>query len=251
MITLKSPREIEAMAASGKILAGLHESLRDFIRPGISTMDIELFAKDYLEKHDAKSEQLGYQGYPYLTCTSVNDEICHGFPTHKKLKNGDIVTVDMVVNYRGALSDSAWTYTVGDIDEQTQKLLDVTKASLYIGIEQAVVGNRIGDIGAAIQEYVEANGFSVVRDFCGHGIGPTLHEDPQVPHYGTHGTGTRLKSGMVITIEPMINAGGWQATLDDNEWTARTKDHSLSAQYEHTLAITDDGPVILTGQIDE
>ncbi|NLY45554.1 MAG: type I methionyl aminopeptidase, partial [Tissierella sp.] len=173
---------------------------------------------------------------------------CHGFPREEKLKDGDIVTIDMVVNVDGWLADSAWSYPVGNISEEAKKLLDVTKEALYLGIEQSVVGNRLGDIGYAIQSYVESHGFSVVKDFVGHGIGRDMHEDPQVLHYGTPGRGQRLVEGMVMTIEPMVNMGKYNMTLDDNGWTARTADGSLSAQYEHTIAITKDGPMILTDQ---
>ncbi len=248
MISRKSEREIKAMHEAGKLLASCHKEIAKMIKPGITTMEIDRFVEEYLEKHGATPEQKGYHGYKYATCASINDEICHGFPRNTPLKKGDIVTIDMVVNLKGALADSAWTYAVGEIDEQKQKLLDVTKEALYRGIEQAVVGNRVGDIGHAIQGYVESEGFSVVRDFTGHGIGDTMHEDPTILHYGLPGKGVRLKEGMVITIEPMVNVGAWQSKMDNNGWTARTVDGSLSAQYEHTLAITKNGPLILTDQ---
>ncbi|EAG6306308.1 TPA: type I methionyl aminopeptidase, partial [Listeria monocytogenes] len=174
--------------------------------------------------------------------------ICHGFPRKQKLNQGDIITVDMVVNYRGALADSAWTYAVGEVPDDVKHLMDVTHKALYLGIEQAQVGARVGDIGHAIQTYVESENLAVVREFIGHGVGPTLHEKPDIPHYGTAGKGPRLKEGMVITVEPMVNMGAWKAKMDDNGWTARTVDGSLSAQYEHTFAITKDGPEILTYQ---
>lgn len=248
MIILKTEEQIQRMREAGMILAALHKEIAKIIKPGISTMEIDRFVEEYLEARGAYPEQKGYQGYEYATCASINDEICHGFPRHEKLKEGDVVTIDMVVNVDGWLADSAWTYPVGNISEDAQRLLDVTKKSLYLGIEQAVIGNRLGDIGHAIQSYVESNGFSVVRDFVGHGIGQDMHEDPQVLHYGTPGRGQRLVEGMVMTIEPMINMGGYQMKLDDNGWTARTVDGSLSAQYEHTIAITKDGPIILTDQ---
>ncbi len=248
MIILKTEEQIQRMREAGMILAVLHKEIAKIIKPGISTMEIDRFVEEYLEARGAYPEQKGYQGYEYATCASINDEICHGFPRHEKLKEGDVVTIDMVVNVDGWLADSAWTYPVGNISEDAQRLLDVTKKSLYLGIEQAVIGNRLGDIGHAIQSYVESNGFSVVRDFVGHGIGQDMHEDPQVLHYGTPGRGQRLVEGMVMTIEPMINMGGYQMKLDDNGWTARTVDGSLSAQYEHTIAITKDGPIILTDQ---
>ncbi|GEQ32314.1 type I methionyl aminopeptidase [Marinilactibacillus psychrotolerans] len=251
MITLKSPREIDAMEKSGAVLADIHEKLREFIKPGISGTDIDQYVEKLIEEHGASAEQKGFEGYEYATCVSVNDEICHGFPRSQKLKNGDLIKVDMVINLNGALSDSCWSYSVGEANDEVKKLMDVTLTSLYKGIEAAKVGNRIGDIGHAIQSYVEPEGFGVVREFVGHGIGPTLHEGPSVPHYGQAGKGMRLKEGMVITIEPMINTGTWKSKMDDNGWTARTKDGGLSCQYEHTIAITKEGPRILTKQKNE
>lgn len=251
MITLKSPREIDAMERSGAVLADIHEKLRGFIKPGISGSDIDQYVEKLIDEHGASAEQKGFEGYEYATCVSVNDEICHGFPRSEKLKEGDLIKVDMVINLNGALSDSCWSYSVGEATDEVKKLMDVTLTSLYKGIAAAKIGNRIGDIGHAIQSYVEPFGFGVVREFVGHGIGPTLHEGPSVPHYGQAGKGMRLKEGMVITIEPMINTGTWKAKMDDNGWTARTKDGGLSCQYEHTIAITKDGPRILTKQKDE
>lgn len=248
MIILKTQEQIENMKKAGEILANLHKEIAKIIKPGVSTMEIDKFVEKYLEERGAYPEQKGYHGYPYATCASINDEICHGYPRIEPLKDGDIVTIDMVVNLNGWLADSAWSYAVGNISDEAKRLLDITKESLYKGIEKAVVGNRLGDIGHAIQSFVEAQGYSVVRDFVGHGIGKNMHEDPQVPHYGVPGRGQRLVEGMVITIEPMINIGTYHMKIDDNEWTARTVDGKLSAQYEHTLAITKDGPVILTDQ---
>ncbi|MBB5173306.1 type I methionyl aminopeptidase [Texcoconibacillus texcoconensis] len=248
MITLKSEREIELMHEAGKLLARCHKEIAKMIKPGITTQEINDFVDDYITRHGATAEQKGYQGYEYATCASVNDEICHGFPRNEPLKNGDIVAIDFVLNLNGGLADSAWTYIVGDASPEAQHLCQVTKESLYRAIEQAQPGKRIGDIGHAIQEYVEGEGFSVVREFAGHGIGPTIHEEPNIPHFGEAGKGKRLKPGMVITIEPMINTGTWTSEMDDNGWTARTKDGGLSAQYEHTIAITKEGPVVLTEQ---
>ncbi|HLS59779.1 MAG TPA: type I methionyl aminopeptidase [Virgibacillus sp.] len=250
MITRKSQREIEQMKKSGDLLVQCHKEIAKMIKPGITTMEIDTFAEEFLIRHGATPEQKGFSDYPYATCASVNDEICHGFPREEKLVDGDIVTIDMVVNLNGGLADSAWTYLVGDVDEAGKRLVDVTKKSLYKGIMQAQVGNRIGDIGHAIQTYAEGEGFSVVREFTGHGIGPTIHEPPQIPHFGLPNRGVRLKEGMVITIEPMINEGDWKSKMDQNNWTARTIDQGRSAQYEHTLAITKDGPLILTDQGD-
>lgn len=248
MITLKSTREIMLMYEAGKLLAACHREIAKRIKPGVTTLEIDQFVERYLERHGATAEQKGYKGYPYATCASVNDEICHGFPNEKKLIAGDIVTIDFVVNLNGALADSAWTYAIGKIDPNVKKLLQVTKKALYKGIEAATAGNRIGDIGHAIQSFVETEGYSVVRDFTGHGIGKTIHEQPTIYHYGSPGQGVRLKEGMVFTIEPMVNQGTYLAIMDENGWTARTLDGMLSAQYEHTLAITKGGPLILTKQ---
>lgn len=250
MISLKSQREIELMKESGTILADIHVALRDFIKPGVTTKAIDKFVQDRIEGQGAVAAQIGYQGYQYATCTSVNDEICHGFPSDYVLKSGDIVKVDFCVDLDGGISDSCWCYAVGEISEDHQRLMDVTLKALELGIEQAKVGNRIGDIGHAIQTYVEAQGFGVVRDFVGHGIGPTIHEEPMIPHYGEAGKGIRLKEGMTITIEPMITTGTWKMQMDDNGWTARTRDGGFCAQYEHSLAITKDGPIIMTQQKD-
>ena len=236
------------MKAAGDILVQCHKEIAKLIKPGITTMAIDTFVEKFLAEHGATPEQKGFNDYPYAICASINDEICHGFPREDKLVNGDIVTIDMVVNLNGGLADSAWTYAVGDVDEKGKILMDVTKKSLYKGIEQAQVGNRIGDIGHAIQTYAEGEGFSVVREFTGHGIGPTIHEPPHIPHFGLPNKGARLKEGMVITIEPMINEGAWQSKMDANNWTARTIDGGRSVQYEHTLAITKDGPLITTEQ---
>lgn len=248
MITRKSKREIEKMQAAGDLLVQAHKEIAKMIKPGITTMEIDTFIEKYLAEHGATPEQKGFSGYPYAICASINDEICHGFPREEKLKDGDIVTIDMVVNLNGGLADSAWTYAVGNVDEKGKRLLEVSKVSLDKAIEQAHVGNRIGDIGHAVQHYAEGEGFSVVRDFTGHGIGPTIHEEPHIPHFGLPNKGLRLKEGMVITIEPMINEGSWHSQMDANNWTARTVDGGRSAQYEHTIVITKDGPLLTTDQ---
>ena len=251
MISLKSPREIRAMEKSGAVLAGMHLGIQKIIRPGISSWVIEEFARDYFKQAGAIAAQIGFEGYKYATCVSVNDEICHGFPRKKLiLKDGDLVKVDTVVNLDGAFSDSCWSYAVGTPSPEIAKLMDVTKKSLYMGIDQCVPGNRIGDIGAVIQHYTEdENGYGDVKEFVGHGIGPTMHEGPMVPHYGEAGHGLRLRKGMTITVEPMINTGTWQAdTSDPSGWLAKTADGGWSCQYEHTLVITEDGPKILTSQ---
>ena len=248
MVNIKTPQQIELMAQAGKILAACHRELREMIRPGVSTLQIDSFAEEFIKAHGAKAEQKGYHGYPFVTCASVNDEICHGFPTETPLHDGDIVTIDMVVNLHGWLADSAWSYPVGQISVQAERLLKVTKECLYLGIEKAVAGKKLGDIAHAVQSHAESNNFSVVRDFAGHGIGQTMHEEPQVLHYGHSHMGLKLTEGMVFTVEPMINMGSYELTIDHNGWTARTIDRSLSAQFEHTIAVTENGPLVLTEQ---
>lgn len=218
MIIMKTMEEIEKMRAAGIILAECHREIAKLIKPGITTWEIDQFAEKFMLSHGATPEQKGYHGYPYATCASVNDVICHGFPKHEELKDGDIVTIDMVVNLNGWLADSAWSYGVGTISEQAEKLLATTKESLFKGIEQAVAGNRIGDVAHAIQVYAESNGYSVVRDFIGHGIGSEMHEAPEVPHYGPAGKGPRIKEGMVFTIEPMLNTGSYRTKVDADGW---------------------------------
>lgn len=246
MIKLKTAQEIAMMREAGKILAACHQEIKKRIRPGISTWEIDQFVETYLKKHGATPEQKGYNGYPYATCASVNDVICHGFPRKEPLMHGDIVTIDMVVNLNGWLADSAWSYAVGSISDEATRLLDITKKSLDIGIEKAMIGNRIGDISHAIQTFAESHGYGVVRQFIGHGIGRSMHESPEVPHFGPPNRGPVLQEGMVITIEPMLNGGSYLAKMDMDGWTARTLDGQMSAQYEHTIAITKDGPQILT-----
>jgi methionyl aminopeptidase len=246
MVVLKTKEEIALMRKAGKLLAACHQEIVKRIQPGVTTWEIDQFVENYLQTHGATPEQKGYHGYAYATCASVNDVICHGFPKKEPLMDGDIVTIDMVVNLNGWLADSAWSYAVGNISNEAEHLLKITRESLYKGVEKSVVGNRIGDISHAIQSFAELEGLSVVRDFIGHGIGQTMHEGPEVPHFGPPDRGLRLKEGMVITIEPMLNIGGYHSMVDLDGWTARTWDGSLSAQYEHTIAITNEGPQILT-----
>jgi len=254
LITIKSAREIEKMAASGAVLAGVHKGLRDIIKPGISSWEIERFANRYIAEHGATPSAKGFEGYKYATCVSVNDEVAHAIPRKELiLKNGDIVKVDMTVNLDGFESDSCWSYAVGEVSDDVKHLMDVTKKALYLGIDQATVGNRIGDIGHAIQDFVEnKNHMGDVRELIGHGIQPTMHEQPNVPHYGEAGHGLRLREGMTITIEPMVNLGTWEIAskmVPDDSWEYYVSaDGSMSAQYEHTLVITKDGPKILTSQ---
>jgi methionyl aminopeptidase len=247
-IFCKSSAEIEKMRRSGRIVRQVLEELRAMVRPGLSTMDLERAAEAKIQELGAKPAFKGYIDYPCVLCTSVNQEIVHGIPSEKRvLKEGDIVSIDCGVVLDGYYGDAAITVPVGDgVDAETRKLLAVTEASLYRAIEQARVGNTVGDVGAAVQQYVEAEGFSVVREFVGHGIGRQLHEEPQVPNYGVAGQGPRLREGMVLAIEPMVNAGRPETRVLDDKWTAVTADGSISAHFEHCVAVTKDGPVILT-----
>lgn len=248
MVEIKTQQQIDTMKEAGKILAACHREIAKIIRPGITTWEIDQLAEEYIAAHGAKAEQKGYRGYTYATCASLNSEVCHGFPRKTPLAEGDIVTIDMVVNLQGWLADSAWTYAVGKISPEAERLLQVTGECLERGIRAAQIGSRIGDISHAIQSYAEAQGMSVVRAFTGHGIGRVIHEDLTIPHFGPAGRGLRLQEGMVFTIEPMINLGTYEVKIDKNGWTARTADGRLSAQYEHTIAIGKEGPVVLTGQ---
>ena len=235
------------MRISGKALRQVHNAIAPHVVPGASTMDLERIAVAKIAELGAIAAFKGYHGYPAALCTSVNEEVVHGMPNEKRvLKDGDIVSIDCGVIIDGFYSDAAVTYAIGKPSEKTRKLLDVTKASLEAAIEQCQVGGRLGDISAAVQEMCEAEGFGVVRDFVGHGIGRSMHEDPQVPNFGPAGKGPRLKAGMVLAIEPMINAGGPDVRVLKDGWTAVTVDGSYSAHFEHTVAITNDGPLVLT-----
>jgi len=247
-IVCKSPTEIEKMRRSGHIVRQVLEAVRQEVAPGKTTMDLERVAEQKIKDLGAKPAFKGYYDYPCVLCTSVNDEIVHGIPSEKRvLKEGDIVSIDCGVVLDGFYGDSAITVPVGNgIRPELQKLLDVTRESLEEGIKAAQIGNTVGDVGAAVQQVVEANGFSVVREFVGHGIGTKLHEDPQVPNYGTPGHGARLRDGMVLAIEPMVNVGRPETRLLKDKWTAVTEDGSYSAHFEHCVAVTKNGPVVLT-----
>lgn len=246
-ILIKSPVEIEKMRISGKALRQVHDAIAPFVKPGATTMDLENVAIRKIAELGAKAAFMGYHGYPSALCTSVNNEVVHGIPSEKRvLHEGDIVSIDCGVVIDGFYSDAAVTYPVGNVSPETRKLLDVTKASLEAAIEKCQVGGRLFDISAAVQQMCEAEGLGVVRDFVGHGIGKSMHEDPQLPNFGTAGKGLRLKAGMVLAIEPMINAGGPEVRVLKDGWTAVTVDGSYSAHFEHTVAITKDGPQVLT-----
>ena len=247
-IVCKSASEIEKMRRSGRIVRQVLDHVRVLAVPGATTMDLERAAEKTIKELGAKPAFKGYYDYPCVLCTSVNEENVHGIPSEKRVLNeGDIVSIDCGVVLDGYYGDAAVTVPVGKaVKPEVQKLLDVTEASLYRGIEQARIGNSVGDVGAAVQEHVEAAGFSVVREFVGHGIGTRLHEEPQVPNFGNRGHGAKLREGMVLAIEPMVNSGGPEAKVLGDKWTAVTVDGSFSAHFEHCVAVTRDGPVILT-----
>lgn len=246
-ITLLSSREIEKMRQAGHLAAELLEHLAPMVKPGVSTLEIDDEAERWTQKRGAKSAPLGYHGFPKSICTSVNEVICHGIPNARQiLKEGDIINIDVTPILDGYHGDTSKTFFVGTPSPLAKKLVEVTEECLKRAIAEVKPGAKIGDLGAAIQEYAEANGFSVVRDFVGHGINRVFHTAPQVPHYGSRGKGKRLRPGMVFTIEPMINEGTWEAIVLEDGWTAITKDRKLSAQFEHTIAVTEDGVEILT-----
>lgn len=246
MIILKSPKEIEYMKEAGKIVAYAHERVREQIKPGITTKELDQIAEREIIKHKAIPAFKGYHGFPASICASINEEVVHGIPGLKTLKDGDIISIDIGAVYDGYYGDAAKTHGVGKISEEAQMLIEVTRQSFYEGLKLCVEGNRLSDVSYAIQKYVEAHGFSVVRDYVGHGIGQSMHESPQIPNFGPPGKGPRLAEGMVLAIEPMVNAGTFQVkTLLDN-WTVVTCDNSLSAHYEHTIAITKEEPILLT-----
>lgn len=246
MIITKAPREIDIMRKAGQIVARTHKELKAHIRPGITTGQLDAIAERYIRSQGATPSFKGYNGFTGSICASVNEELVHGIPGDRVLHDGDIISIDIGAEYNGYHGDSAWTYPVGTISEETKRLLDVTEESLYKGLERAKAGVHLTDISHAIQSHVEAANFSVVREYVGHGVGQNLHEDPQIPHYGPPGKGPRLKTGMTLAIEPMVNVGKrYVRTLPDN-WTVVTVDGSMCAHFEHTIAITDEGYEILT-----
>ena len=252
MIQLKSGREIDLMAQGGRILRQTLQTLRDSVRPGMSTAELDGIAEAFIRSHDGATPAFkGLYGFPGSICASINDEIVHGIPSKKRLlKEGDIISLDVGVGYKGFFTDSAITVPVGSLDARTEKLLTVTSRALEAGIAAAIVGNHIGDIGAAVQGVVEGAGFSVVRDLVGHGIGVEFHEEPQVPNYGKPKRREKLVPGLTLAIEPMVNAGGPATRTLQDRWTIVTADGSRSAHFEHTVAITEEGPRVLTGITD-
>ncbi len=246
MIIVKSGKEIELMKDAGKIVAETHEVLREVVKPGITTRELDEIAEANIRKYNAEPSFKGYHGYTGSVCASINEEVVHGIPASRELKEGDIISIDIGAFYKGYHGDAAKTHGVGAISEEDKKLIEVTRQSFYEGIKFAKVGYRLSDISHAVQEHVEKNGFSIVRDFVGHGIGLKLHEDPQIPNYGPPGKGPRLQEGMVLAIEPMVNAGSYHIKILSDGWTAVTIDGKKSAHYEHTIAITGEEPFILT-----
>ena len=251
MITIKSEKEIELMRKAGTLVSLTHEYLKPFIKPGITTIELDRLAEKFIIENGGVPSCKGYEGFPCSLCISVNDEVVHGIPGKRKLKNGDIVTIDMVIGYHGYQGDAAWTYAVGSITEEKKYLMKHTKQSLYEGLKQVKPGNRIGDISSAIEEYATKHKLGVVKELVGHGIGTNMHEAPDVPNYGKKGTGPKLKEGMTICIEPMITLGNPDIGILDDDWTIVTQDGSPAAHYEHTILVTKDGYEILTPRNDE
>ena len=246
MITLKSQIEIETMREAGRIVGLAHEAVAKAIRPGVTTLELNAVAEKVIRDHGAIPSFLGYGGFPASICASINDVLVHGIPDHTRLRDGDIISIDIGAVYKGYHGDSAWTHAVGEISDEAKNLMKVTRESLFIGLQQAKPGNRLGDICHAIGEYVESHGYSVPVDYTGHGIGTELHEEPAIPNYGRAGRGVLLKEGMTLAIEPMVHAGKPQTRVLQDDWTVVSKDGSLAAHYEHTIVITSTGYEILT-----
>lgn len=250
MISIKSEREIELMKKAGLLVSKMHKFIKPYIKEGITTKELDRLCSEFITSNDAIPTCKGYEGFPSALCTSVNEQVVHGIPGNYKLKNGDIITIDVVIGYKGYQGDAAWTYAVGEIDENKKYLMEHTKKALDVGVSCVKPGNRIGDISAAIQKYAEEHNLGVVRELCGHGIGREMHEDPEVPNFGIPNTGPRLKPGMIICIEPMLTYGRRDVMLLEDDWTVVTADNSPAAHYEHTVLITEDGYEILTPRLD-
>ncbi|MGI5888037.1 MAG: type I methionyl aminopeptidase [Oscillospiraceae bacterium] len=246
MIVLRNSKELEGLALAGRISAHALKAAKDMIRPGVTTDELDARMREYILSQKAEPDFLGEDGYPKTACISINEEIIHGIPGPRVIKDGDIVSIDVGARIDGWDGDNAYTFMVGNVDPESRKLCEVTRECLMRGISKAKKGNRLGDIGHAVQSYAEENGFSVIRDYVGHGVGHTLHEDPEVPNYGAEGRGLRLAPGMVIAIEPMIAAGDYEIDTLDNGWTVVTADGSRAAHYEMTVAVTEDEPLILS-----
>lgn len=246
MIILKTKREIEVMRKAGRLVAQSHELVRKYIKPGVTTKELDQLVEEFLRSQNAIPTFKGYGGFPFSICASVNEEVVHGFPTGRKLVEGDIVSIDIGATFEGYVGDSAKTFYVGEVEDEKRRLVEATRQSFYEGIKFAKTTYRLSDISHAIQTFAESQGFSVVRDYVGHGVGKNMHESPQIPNFGKPGKGPRLQEGMVLAIEPMINAGTYHVKVLDNDWTVVTVDGRPSAHYEHTVAITDGEPELLT-----
>lgn len=251
MIVIKSKREIDLMRRAGEIVYETHQLLKTRICVGISTEELDKIAYDYIVSCDAVPSFKGYNGFPATLCTSVNNQVVHGIPGKYRLKDGDIISIDIGACYKGYHGDSAWTYEVGNVNSETKRLLELTEKALFVGLEQVKPGNRIGDISAAIGSFAKEHNLGVVRELTGHGIGSALHEDPHIPNYGMAGVGTKLKPGMTLAIEPMLNLGTAKIIMLDDEWTIETADGLMSAHYEHTIVVTEDGYDILTTKMED
>ena len=251
MINIKSEYEINLMRKAGMMVSKTHKYLKDFIKPGITTKELDKLAEDYIRSMGGIPTCKGYEGFPTALCTSVNDEVVHGIPNNRKLKNGDIITIDMVIEYKGYQGDAAWTYAVGDISDKKKYLMEHTEKALYKGVNEVKPGARIGDISHAVEVYAKKHKLGIVKELVGHGIGRDMHEEPDVPNYGKQGVGPRLREGMVICIEPMLNLGKADIYIEDDEWTVRTCDGKPAAHYEHTVLVTKDGYEILTPRLDD
>ena len=250
MITIKSEKEIELMRKAGYLVSLTHQYLKPFIKPGITTEYLDTIAEKFIRSHEGIPSCKGYEGFPATLCTSVNEEVVHGIPGKRKLKNGDIITIDMVIGYHGYQGDAAWTYAVGTVNEKKKYLMEHTEKALYEGINQVHPGAHIGDISHAVEEYAKKHHLGVVKELVGHGIGTEMHEEPDVPNYGKKGVGPVLKEGMVICIEPMLNLGTAAVWILDDDWTIITQDGQPAAHYEHTVLVTKDGYEILTPRLD-
>lgn len=251
MIVIKSKREIDLMRRAGAIVYETHQILKEHIKVGITTEELDKIAYDYIVSCDATPSFKGYGGFPATLCTSVNDEVVHGIPGKYKLKDGDIISIDIGACYQGYHGDSAWTYEVGEVDEETKRLMKLTEESLFVGLSQVKPGNRVGDISAAIGEFANKHNLGVVEELTGHGVGSSLHEDPHIPNFGKASTGPKLKAGMTLAIEPMLNLGTANIIMLDDGWTIKTADKKNSAHYEHTIVVTEDGYDILTTKMEE
>ena len=248
MITIKSEREIELMRKAGMLVSEMHKFIKPFIKEGISTLELDKLCEEFILNHDAVPSCKGYEGFPCTLCTSVNEVVVHGIPNKNKiLKNGDIITIDVVIGYKGYQGDAAWTYAVGEIDDDKKYLMEHTEKSLYEGLKMVKPGNRIGDISYAVQQYADSHNLGIVRELCGHGIGRDMHEEPEVPNYvSLANPNPRIRKGMVFAIEPMINMGSWRVEVLNDNWTVKTIDKLPSCHWEHTVAITENGLEILT-----